>query len=138
MTKAYISPYLVFSGQCEEALNFYQSILGGKIELTRFGDMPMPGGVTDGNKIMHATLQNEELSFMASDAMGSDATTGTNVQLSIAGTDDAKLSGFFAGLAEGGTIDYPLAVAPWGDKFGMLTDKYGFKWMVNIGKEDTA
>jgi PhnB protein len=57
---------------------------------------------------------------------------GNNVNLSLSGDDDATLSQYFEALSVGGTISQPLAVAPWGDKFGMLTDKFGINWLVNV------
>lgn len=73
--------------------------------------------------------------------MGADAppemftvTMGDNMSVSISGdTEDAEtMRGWFAGLAVGGEIRQPLVVAPWGDEFGMLVDKFGIHWMVNI------
>lgn len=85
---------------------------------------------------MHAQLENETLSFMGSDAnLHNTVVFGNSVHLSIAGTDDERITKFFEGLSEGGTVAVPLAAAPWGDKFGMLTDKFGIHWMVNITSE---
>lgn len=85
--------------------------------------------------IMHAELKNDDLTFMASDGDAhSTVTMGNNISMSLVGNDDEKLSGFFNKLAEGGKVDMPLEKAPWGDKFGMLTDKFGIHWMVNISK----
>jgi len=136
MKAANLTPYINFDGNCEEAMNFYQSVLGGKLSLSRFGDSPMtkPGYE---KKIIHAALENDDLSFFACDAM-TDRTVGDNIHLSIAGADETKLRGFFEGLSAGGKVDMPLAKQFWGDYFGMLTDKYGIHWMVNIGSDGTS
>jgi len=52
--------------------------------------------------------------------------------MSLSGDNDDELSGYFEKLAEGGAVVMPLENAPWGDKFGMLTDKFGIQWMVNV------
>ena len=61
-----------------------------------------------------------------------EVTPGSNFAVSLSGDDDA-LRGYFQGLAEGGTVDMPLEKQMWGDEFGMLTDKFGISWMVNVG-----
>jgi PhnB protein len=55
--------------------------------------------------------------------------------LSLNGSDEAKLTKIFNALAEGGKTTMPLAKQFWGDTFGMVTDKYGVDWMVNIGAQ---
>ena len=82
---------------------------------------------------MHADLQTDDLRLMLSDAapMG-DVPAVSNVALSLSGEDDAKLTGYFTALSDGGTVKEPLVAAPWGDKFGMLVDKFGTNWLVNI------
>jgi PhnB protein len=85
------------------------------------------------DKIMHAHLETSDLILMASEGMpGGKVNFGDNVSLSLAGTEDEKLTGYFNKLATGGKITMPLEKAPWGDTFGMLTDKFGIHWMVNI------
>ncbi len=82
---------------------------------------------------MHAELRNDSLSFMASDGPPDHPVNmGDNISMSISGIDEGALTRYFNGLAQGGKIDMPLAKQAWGDKFGMLTDKFGVHWMVNI------
>ena len=140
MAKAYLSPYLNFKNQTEEAMNFYHSVLGGDLEMQKFSDVPgMEVEESKKDLIMHSTLKSDDLSFMASDAQpNSDLVVGTNVMLSIAGADVEKITGYFNGLAEGGTITTPLEKMFWGDTFGALTDKFGIHWIVNIGSTETG
>ena len=129
-----LSPYLTFKGNCREAMTFYQSILGGELTMQTFGET-MPDGTPPSHKdqIMHASLQNDALSFMASDGPpGGTVTFGNNVHLSLVGDDEAALTKYFNRLAEDGDIKMPLAKQFWGDTFGMLTDRFGIHWMVNI------
>lgn len=128
-----LSPYINFTGNCAEAMQFYQDVLGGKLELNKFGDSPMAPSPEWKEKIVHATLQNDALSFMACDAMpSSNIVVGSNIHLSIAGSDSTKLTKIFDDLSVGGNIDMPLARQFWGDLFGMVTDKFGIHWMINI------
>jgi PhnB protein len=126
-------PYLNFAGNAAEAMKFYQSVLGGELKMTTFGesgmkDAPNPDG------IMHASLENGALTFMASDAPMHKPVVGNNVQMSLVGTGKEQLWGFYEKLSEGGQVSVPLAEAPWGDTFGMFVDKFGIHWMVNISK----
>jgi PhnB protein len=132
-----LEPYLLFSGNCEEALNFYKEVFRGEIEgLSRWKDMP-PGSegppVTPEteNRVMHATFKSPGVSFMASDASPGKAYGEGPISLSLATTDLAEAERVFNGLAQGGTIDMAMTDTFWGAKFGMLTDKFGIDWMVS-------
>ena len=57
---------------------------------------------------------------------------GTNYSMSLSGDNEAELKGYFEKLLAGGNVTMPLEKAPWGDTFGMLTDKFGVSWLVNI------
>ena len=128
-----LQPYLCFEGNCREAMEFYKGVLGGELEVSTFGDMGMKDPADNADKVMHSTLKNDMLSFMASDAMPNGKVTfGDSVSLSIVGKDEEKLTKFFEGLSEGGKVTMPLEKQMWGDKFGMFTDKFGIHWMVNI------
>jgi PhnB protein len=76
---------------------------------------------------------------MASDnAPGApEVTGGGSSSVSISGqSDDADvMRGWFEGLSEGGTVTMPLEKQMWGDEFGMVVDRFGTPWMVNIGAE---
>jgi PhnB protein len=139
MSEPQLQPYLCFNGDCEEAMQFYQTVLGGQLDISRFGDFAsdaMPVADDQKDKVMHSTLKNDLLSFMASDGMpGRPVIFGDSVSMSIAGTYEAKLTEVFNGLSAGGTVTMPLAKQVWGDTFGMFTDKYGIHWLVNIGTD---
>jgi PhnB protein len=124
------NPYLQFSGRAREAMEFYQSIFGGELVLSTFGESNVPGMPADG--IMHAELRVDGRPMLfASDGMENGG-GHTGFSLSLSGNDADELNGYFDKLSQDGTIDQPLESAPWGDKFGMLTDKLGIGWMVNI------
>jgi PhnB protein len=131
-----LEPYLFFTGNCEEALNFYKGVFGGEItSVMRMKDVPpdqemeMPPEYAE--KIMHANFKSPTVSFMASDARPGKVYGEGPISLSL-GTDDVKeAQKVFDALAKGGTVEMPFGDAFWGAKFGMLTDKYGIDWMIN-------
>jgi PhnB protein len=128
-------PYLNFPGNAREAMGFYQSIFGGKLDVMTFADYGLEGMPADGT--MHAYLKADSFAIAASDAMpGSEATWGgTRVYLAFMG-DDPSIASWFESLAEGGEIGQPLEKQVWGDTYGLVKDKYGLEWMFNIGQPD--
>ena len=128
-----LTPYLNFDGNTAAAMRYYQSIFGGELKMQTFGEAKMAETPQEEDLIVHATLQTNSLSLMASDAHPSRRTNfGDNVHMSITGQESGKLAEIFIKLAQGGRIDMPLAKQFWGDTFGMLTDRFGVHWMVNI------
>ena len=129
-----LNPYLHFIDKAREAMEFYKSALGGKLVMTTFKE-GMPGvDPSEEHKIMHAMLETDNgIVLMASDApKGMESEEGSSVSISLSGEDEATLTGYWDKLKEGAKITMPLEKAPWGDTFGMLTDKFGMNWMVNI------
>ncbi len=116
-------------------MTFYHSILGGELTIQTFGEAmgDIPTDYRD--RIMHAHLVSDNVNVMASDTHPEHSApfvVGNNINLSIVGSDEESLSEYFNRLAAGGNVDMPLQKQFWGDTFGMLTDKFGIHWMVNI------
>ena len=137
MAKTGIEPYLFFNGRCEEALEFYKSALGAHVEMMmRYKESPEPpppGMVPAGweNKIMHAVFRIGGNTLMASD--GCEEGTGFNgFSLSLAVATEAEADRAFAALKKGGKITMPLGKTFWSPRFGMLTDRFGLGWMINV------
>ena len=128
-----LNPYLSFSDTARQAMEFYRGVFGGDLVLSTFGEAGGAEG-PDADKIMHGQLETPSgYTIMASDTPeGMAHNPGTNVALSLSGDDGDELRGYFAKLAEGGTVTMPLEKQMWGDEFGMLTDEFGVTWMVNI------
>lgn len=130
-----LNPYISFKDNARQAMEFYKSVFGGKLELSEFKDTPMPGqDPADDHKIMHAMLEADNgLVLMAADTpTHMEYKPAAGISISLSGDDDTELSGYWEKLADGGTVTMPLEKAPWGDKFGMLVDKFGVQWLVNI------
>jgi PhnB protein len=129
-----LNPYLNFRDTTKEAMEFYQSVLGGELAMNTFAEFHASEDPAEADKIMHAMLETHDgLVLMAADTPNSmEYTPGTNFSISLSGDDDARLRGCWETLSSGGTIIMPLAPAPWGDTFGMCKDRFGINWMVNI------
>jgi PhnB protein len=129
-----LNPYLSFKDNARQAMEFYQTVFGGKLEMQTFAEYHASQDPGEDQKIMHAMLTADNgIVFMASDTPNSmEYRTGTNISMSLSGDNEAELTAYYENLSAGGTIDMPLAEAPWGDLFGMLTDKFGVRWLVNI------
>lgn len=129
-----LNPYLSFRDNAREAMEFYHTIFGGKLVMNTFKEFHASQDPSEDNKIMHAMLEADNgITFMASDTPGRmEYKAGTNFNMSLSGDNEAELKGYFEQLSAGGTVTMPLEKAIWGDTFGMLTDKFGVSWLVNI------
>ena len=128
-----IVPYLNFNGNAAEALAFYAKAFDGKtLYQQSFGESPMESPDEYKDKVMHATFQAGDLTFMVSDGMPDQPVSGgTNLSLSLSFKSVSGIDKTFAALSEGANITMPLQDTFWGAKFGMLTDKFGINWMFN-------
>ncbi len=131
-----LNPYITFNGNTREAMEFYKSVFGGKLDLSTFKEGGAPTTPETENNIMHAMLVADNgITLMASDASdmgGFDYKKGTDMSVSLSGDNEEELTGYYNKLSEGGNVVEPLKKAPWGDTFGMFTDKFGVFWLVNI------
>lgn len=128
-----LNPYLSFKNNSREAMEFYKTVFGGNLVLNTFGESGMSHNPSEDSWIMHAQLDTDKgFTLMASDTPSDMGEPSKNGSISLSGDDETELRGYWDKLAEGATITMPLEKAPWGDTFGMLTDKFGVGWMVNI------
>jgi len=133
-----INPYLFFNGRCEEAVEFYRSALGAKVEFTmRFNESPephRPGMVPPGfeNKIMHTSFRVGQTVVMASDGCSADKAKFEGFSLGITVSGEAEADRVFAALAEGGHVEMPLGKTFWSPCFGMVEDRFGIGWMISV------
>lgn len=126
--------YLNFSGNCAEALKFYEQCLGAKIEaLMSFGESPMGKQVPEEmrNKVLHARFRVGDTIMLASDAPPDryEAPRGIAVAIIVKEPEDAER--IFHALEEDGKVEMPIQKTFWSLRFGSLTDKFGIPWMVN-------
>jgi len=139
-----VNVYLNFDGNCEEAFNFYRSVLGGEFSYVgKFKDMPAQEGAPatdiDGNRIMHICLPiSKETMLMGSDTGGEWAANfqkGNNFTISIHTDSKNEADKLFNGLSSDGKATMPMNQTFWGDYFGMLTDKFGINWMISFNEK---
>ena len=131
-----VQAYITLAGRCEEALEFYKKSVGAEVTgLMRWKDSPdagmkPPPGFKE--KILHAAFRIGDTDLMADDGMGEKAAEFKGMTLVIEVADDAEAKRVFSALGEGGNVCMPLMTTFWTSLFGMLTDKFGVPWMVNV------
>jgi PhnB protein len=127
--------YLLFNGDCEEAFKTYERIFGGKIEamLTHEGT---PASVQVPpewlKKILHARITIDNAVLMASDAPPGRYSKPQGFSVNIGLTDIKEAERIFSALSENATVTMALGETFWAHRFGMLTDRFGIPWMVNV------
>jgi PhnB protein len=144
---AALNPYLYFSGNTEDAFNFYKTVFDAEIAMVmRFNEapenvMPASQGEDEGNLIMHISLPIGKTSvLMGSDKPPSSGPTeiGDNINISISAESIDEGTRIFERLSKGGQVTMPFGPAFWGSYFGMLTDRFGVMWMVSCDRPATS
>ncbi len=135
MSNIDFQPYLFFTGNCKEAMTFYQTVFGGELVIQTYAEAPGEKpeemqGMDD--KVMHATLTGGAIRFMASDSTRKEKFGQSFITLSLGGSDEEQLTKIFHMLTDGGEVTSELKKEFWGDIFGTVTDKFGVEWMINI------
>lgn len=135
---AKLNPFLRFNdGKCREAMEFYKSIFGGKVEYMTMGDSPMAKDFPKEKHglIMHAELSSQSIIFYGSDMMRDKAIVGDNVGMALNCESEKELNKYFDKLKKGGEVMMEPKKEFWGGLFAMTTDKYGVEWMLNYQVE---
>ena len=133
---AHLDAYLFFDGTCAEAMRFYERVFQGKLELLlTYAESPAANEVAldRAQRIMHARLVIDGRALLASDAVSEDPFEGIRgfaLSINYDTVDEAQR--VFSELSDGGTVQMPLQRTFWAEAFGMLVDKYGTPWMVNV------
>ena len=131
-----VQPYITFGGRCEEALEFYKKAIGAEVTgLMRWKeslDKDMKGQSGYEEKVMNAAFRIGETQLMADDGMGEKTAEFKGMTLVIEVADDAEAQRVFTALGEGRSVTMPLMKTFCASSFGMLTDKFGVPWMVNV------
>ena len=132
-----INPYLIFDGNCRQAMEFYKKCLGGVLYLSTYAEAP---GVSNlppkcKNWIIHARLTIKTQVLMASDTHpGVSIKQGNNFFVSINCENIKEIEKLFKALSQKGKVEMPLQETFFAVRFGMLTDQFGIKWMLNLEK----
>lgn len=130
-----VQAYLDFDGRCEEAVEFYRQALGAEVDmLLRVKDSPEPQecGEMDENQIMHTSFRIGDTVIMASDCYAKNKPEFKGFSLSLTVPTEAEADRYFNALSEGGEVQMPLEKTFWSPRFGVVTDRFGVSWMVNV------
>jgi PhnB protein len=129
-----LNPYISFRDNAREAMEFYHSVFGGKLDVNTFKQFGASHGPEDDDKIMHSMLEapNGMVLMGADTPKDMELSATSNISISLSGEGESELRGYFEKLLAGGTPIVPMEKAPWGDIFGMCTDKFGVTWLVNV------
>jgi PhnB protein len=129
-----LNPYLNFRDNTRDAMTFYQTVFGGDLNISTFAEFQASEDPAEADKVMHSQLDAPNgMTLMAADTPNSmEFKPGNNYSVSLSGDDEAELHGYWDKLNDGATVTMPLEKAPWGDSFGMLIDRFGVQWLVNI------
>jgi PhnB protein len=133
---ARLNPYLSFRDNARQAMEFYQTVFGGKLDISTFGDVPdvAKNHDVDDSQVMHAMLEGDHGIIL----MGADTPPEmplpeqSAISVSLSGDDEGLLTRWWEQLSGSGQVTVPLEKAPWGDSFGMCVDQFGVSWLVNI------
>ncbi len=127
-----LEAYLFFPGTTEEAMTFYQGVLGGDLAITRRGDVDPTVADDEKRLVINAALDCGTFTLRAGDRVDATGEAQTRIELTIVGTDEDDLRRIFDALSSGGSVKVPLDKMFWGDIFGAVIDKFGIGWQVNI------
>ncbi|AKK03896.1 VOC family protein [Corynebacterium epidermidicanis] len=131
-------PYFAFAGNAREAMEFYQSVFGGELNIMEFGQMGDPNLPEEmSHLVAHAHLSGGVVELACSDYvegfMGQDPyQIGNHLSLSLWGDDIEEGRSYVEKLSQGGTVNMPFEKQAWGDTYGHVTDKFGMAWSVNV------
>jgi PhnB protein len=134
-----LNPYISFTDNAREALEFYKSVFGGELSVSTFGEFGTEDQALE-DKVMHGMLETDKgFTLMGADTPpGMSRNPGDNITVSLSGDDGDELHKYWDKLTEGGQVTMPLEKQMWGDEFGMCVDRFGVPWMVNIAQPQTA
>ncbi|NQE35818.1 hypothetical protein E5S67_03554 [Microcoleus sp. IPMA8] len=127
--------YLFFDGECKAAFKFYEQCLGGKIDgMMTYGDAPMSEEIPSEqrDRIMHANLTVGEMVLMGSDTPPDSFNKPQGFSVNLQFDDLVEAERIFQKLAENGTVKMPFQETFWSTRFGMLVDRFGTPWMINV------
>lgn len=142
--------HLNFRGTAGQALEFYRNVFGGNLTSATYGDLGMPEVAPGADKIVFGQVESVHgFRIMAYDIPGHDTsdvteTAGTTCRengatvtdrtffQSLRGENLDEVTALWEGLADGAQIIEPLAVSAWSPGFGMLTDRFGVTWVVDV------
>jgi PhnB protein len=130
-----LNPSLAFNGNAEEALELYRDALGGDLEIHRFAGSPAAAQAPAEwqSKVLYGALRTNAGVIAGMDAPPTchELHVGNNFSIAIQAETDDDASSIFSKLSAGGNVIMPLEKTFFAEKFGMLEDKFGIRWMIS-------
>ena len=128
-----ISPYIHFQGNCREAMQTYQAIFGGDLQLMTYGEMPQPEERHKGSTlVMHSALMTPDVGNLAASDFPPGVTGDPQqaVSISVELKTAERAQEVYAALVDGGDVVFPMGPSFFSPAFGMLKDRFGTHWIV--------
>jgi PhnB protein len=136
------TPFLLFDGNCAEAMTFYHKCLGGELTLSKLGDTPMKDQLPreKHNRIINAHLKSGDLEISATDWMASpefNPILGNMSAIFVESDHNQDLKTVFDKLADGADQErfQDLHELPFG-LYGQFYDRYGVQWIFKGEKKE--
>ena len=132
------TPYISFPGNASEVLPYYAALVGGELDIPTYDDMPSMEGfpfTPPPGAVAHGTMTSPTFSLAGGDGMGDNLPVLDSDVYSFLLTFDAEdeARGFIAKVLDGGGVEgMPFEMAPWGELYGQVKDKFGIRWDVNV------
>ncbi len=140
--------HLNLTGQAREALEFYGSVFGGELTIATYADFGAPADMPGADTVVWGqVVADNGFRVMAYDVppVGLPARPATSTRrengatitdapsfIALRGDSVEEVTAFWKGLSEGATVIEPLAPAQWAPAFGMLTDRFGYTWVIDV------
>jgi PhnB protein len=134
-----LTPYLLFDGSCREAMEFYHSVFGGELSMTKVSESPTKDQMPafQQSKTINARLKSSSVEISASDWLMPDRTPvrGNTVCLFLSGGTFPELKSLFDKLSDGAKVTDPLKEVFFGF-YGALNDRFGIRWMFQANQQN--
>ena len=130
-----VTIHLNFRGHARAALEFYQSVFGGHLIVVSYADAGAVQNPAEADQVLWGQVAAESgVRLMAHDVPSSLAWDPGTIPFfaALRGTNAEEITGYWQGLAPAATIVQPLGPSPWSPLYGMLKDKFGITWVVDI------
>jgi PhnB protein len=134
-----LTPYLLFDGSCREAMEFYHTVFGGELSITKVSESPAKDQMPafQQNKTVNARLKSSSVEISASDWLMPDVSPvrGNTVCLFLSGGTFPELKSLFEKLSDGAKVTDPLKEVFFG-YYGALNDRFGIRWMFQASPQN--